>query len=66
MEGVERALRARMPLALTPIFAYPDIGCADDTVIIAKVAEAAAIALHELQASAAQSGLHLNLEKTKE
>eukprot|EP00969_Alexandrium_andersonii_P160140 7075456-Alexandrium_andersonii.AAC.1 len=66
MEGVENDLRTKMPLALTPISSYPDIEYADDTVIIAKVAEAATIALQALQERASRRGLFLNMEKTKE
>eukprot|EP00969_Alexandrium_andersonii_P030965 1351896-Alexandrium_andersonii.AAC.1 len=66
MEGVEKDLRTKMPLALTPIFSYPDIEYADDTVIIAKVADAATTALQALQERAASRGLFLNMGKTKE
>eukprot|EP00969_Alexandrium_andersonii_P073056 3223530-Alexandrium_andersonii.AAC.1 len=55
-----------MPLALTPVFSYPDVEYADDTVIIAKVAEAATMALQALQEKASHRGLFLNMGKTKE
>eukprot|EP00969_Alexandrium_andersonii_P291605 12888756-Alexandrium_andersonii.AAC.1 len=66
MDKVEKDVRRLRPLALTPIFSFPDIEYADDTVIISKVAEVASLALQRLQAEAALRGLFLNHDKTVE
>eukprot|EP00969_Alexandrium_andersonii_P221030 9761790-Alexandrium_andersonii.AAC.1 len=66
MESVEQRLRGSYPLALTPVFSFPDVEYADDTVIISKVARIATEALQILQQEAASRGLFLNLDKTKE
>eukprot|EP00969_Alexandrium_andersonii_P274401 12127629-Alexandrium_andersonii.AAC.1 len=63
MNKVQQELTEQMPLALTPIFSFPDIEYADDTVIIAKVAEAATLALKALQKHARARGLQLNMKK---
>eukprot|EP00969_Alexandrium_andersonii_P364006 15463193-Alexandrium_andersonii.AAC.1 len=66
MDQVEGKVRNAYPLGLTPIFSFPVIEYADDTVIISKVSHVATEALQLLQREAAQRGLFLNLEKTKE
>eukprot|EP00969_Alexandrium_andersonii_P279830 12369732-Alexandrium_andersonii.AAC.1 len=66
MDGVEADLRRGYPLALTPVFSFPDVEYADDTVIISKVATIATEALQLLQSRAAERGLFLNMGKTKE
>eukprot|EP00969_Alexandrium_andersonii_P261880 11577089-Alexandrium_andersonii.AAC.1 len=53
MDGVERDLKRAYPLALTPVFSFPDVEYADDTVIISKVAAIATEALQLLQSRAA-------------
>eukprot|EP00969_Alexandrium_andersonii_P025026 1093677-Alexandrium_andersonii.AAC.1 len=49
MDEVERKLKDKFPLALTPVFSFPDEEYADDTVIISKVASIASEALQLLQ-----------------
>eukprot|EP00969_Alexandrium_andersonii_P296818 13116224-Alexandrium_andersonii.AAC.1 len=66
MSEVEGDVKREHPLGLTPVFAFPDVEYADDTVIIAKVAHVASFALASLQRRAAPRGLFLNKSKTKE
>eukprot|EP00969_Alexandrium_andersonii_P257729 11395160-Alexandrium_andersonii.AAC.1 len=66
MDEVEMALRASIPLALTPVFSFGDIEYADDTVIVAKTAKVANFILRTLQKKAGERGLELNKEKTAE
>eukprot|EP00969_Alexandrium_andersonii_P322279 14239475-Alexandrium_andersonii.AAC.1 len=66
MDRVDHSLKHKYPLALTPVFPFPDVEYADDTVIISKVAHIASEALQLLQREAALRGLYLNLDKTKE
>eukprot|EP00969_Alexandrium_andersonii_P147585 6525599-Alexandrium_andersonii.AAC.1 len=60
MNNVQGRLVREIPLALTPVFSFPDIAFADDTVIISKVSWVATRALQLLQVETSKKGLHLN------
>eukprot|EP00969_Alexandrium_andersonii_P326581 14430527-Alexandrium_andersonii.AAC.1 len=66
MDRVQGQLLREIPLALTPVFSFPEVSFADDTVIISKVSWVATRALQLLQREAAKVGLFLNMGKTKE
>eukprot|EP00969_Alexandrium_andersonii_P079610 3509902-Alexandrium_andersonii.AAC.1 len=54
MDRVQGQLLHEIPLALTPVFSFPEVSFADDTIIISKVSWVATRALQLLQLEAAK------------
>eukprot|EP00969_Alexandrium_andersonii_P252513 11159494-Alexandrium_andersonii.AAC.1 len=66
MREVEEEVRRQVPLTFTPLFNFVDLEYADDTVLVAKTANTARVALASLVDRAGSRGLALNKGKTVE